>query len=224
MEQSFARVFVAAFSLTAAFLPPSIQAQGSSWRAGAELRGGWFIPTSDMGVSGVTSARLQSAPAIALGFDVRPPSGLLGLRASATIGLSTGSRFSPTAQCVTACRLYSLDAGRFIGVAADLMASREFSRSSLQIGLGPALVRYDYGTQGFTGPCQSGTMCDDPFRKGGSRLALHAGGIVARRLEGINVLVTLEGFFSHRPSGGVQSDMTVGAGIGVGPVWARRHQ
>ena len=88
----------------------------------------------------------------------------------------------------------------------------------LQVGAGPGFVRYDYGSgQGFTGPCVSGAVCSDPFRRGETKLALNASGAVARRFAGVAIVVTLEDYITAKRGGGIRNDVNIGIGFGLGP-------
>ncbi len=206
-------------ALVFAILPVAVQAQSVS----ADVRAGMYTSLGGIGTVGVTRGALRTVPSAAFGVDIRSPGARLGVRLSGALGVSSGARFSPTPQCVTACSSISIVSGKFAGIAADLTAERRAGDWILRLGAGPGILRYDYGVQGFTGPCQAGTMCDDPFREGDNRLAFHVGAIVARPLAGLTLVGTIEDYVSKRIGGGASHDLNVALGVGVGSLWRKRR-
>lgn len=194
--------------------PAILQAQGGSWATRFDVSAGLFAPASEVGTYDVTRAKLRSSPSLSIAVNAGRAKGRFGIRGSATVGIARGTRFRPTTSCQSSCRAFSIDAGRFLGAALDVVARHG---TSVQFGLGPAVLRYDYGSgQGFLGQCQAGAMCDDPFRKGSTKLAVHWGGALIRRMKGMSVFIAIEDYVSHRSSGGIQNDLNVAVGAGVG--------
>ncbi len=219
MPTTFTRSRRALFGVLLTTLPVAMHAQSVS----ADLRAGLYTAAGGMGTVGVTRGELRSVPAVAFGVDVRSPGALLGVRVSGTFGVSSGTNFSPTPACTNACTPRSIVSGGFAGVAADLTAQRQTTAWTFRLGAGPGVVLYHYGVQGFLQlQCPSGSMCDDGFRTGDTRIALHVGGLAARRMAGVALVVSLEDYLSRRLGGGASHDLSVTVGVGLGSLWARR--
>lgn len=117
-----------------AFFPGTTVAQIA---VSADLRGGVYAQVGGTGTVGATRARLQSVPAVSLGLDLRPRTGLLGARLSAVVGVSSGTTFQPTTQCLAGCSSHSIVYGLFMGIAADLVAQRQTNEFDDPPGRGP---------------------------------------------------------------------------------------
>jgi len=198
-------------------VPGAMQGQVS---VSADLRVGLYTQIGGTGTVGAAKGRLESVPDLALGVDLRPQTGLLGVRFSTVIGITEGTKFQPSNQCTNACTSRSIESGRFLATAVDLTAQRQTDYWTFRLGAGPGIARYEYGTEGFTQMlCPPGSMCTDSFRAGDTRVALHIGGAVARRFAGITVLATIENYVSKRVGGGISNDLSVALGLGVGSFW-----
>jgi len=201
-----------------AVLPAAVQAQSVS----ADLRAGMCASVGGIGTAGVTRGELRTVPSAAFGVDFRSPGALLGIRLSGAFGVSSGTNFSPTPECTSGCGARSIVSGSFVGLAADLTAERQTERWTFRLGMGPGIVSYYYGDQGFTGLCPTGSMCDDYFRTGDTRVAFHAGGTVGRRVGSVTLVATLENYLSKRVGGGASNDLNVSLGFGIGSLWSRK--
>jgi len=123
-------------SFIAASATSALSAQHPRWQLTTEVRAGYFIPTRDLGTTGVTTGRMRSAPTLGASLRVKRSGLPAAVFVATTQALSGDLDVRPTSDCLSRCEPTTVRHGRFWTLTAG---------ASVAWRLGPAEVSAQVG-------------------------------------------------------------------------------
>jgi len=198
-----------------ALLPSALlSGQAQRWTVSAELQAGVLTPTRDLGVDGVTQARIRSGPALGASLRFRPLRSPLGLYLETVQALQGGFRAWPTNACQIRCQEQTSDHGRFWTLTGGATVQGRLGPIHSTARLGGGLRSYSlYGADITANVPQPGEFWTARFLGASTNAALHAGLHIAMPVGRPQIFLSIEDLVAGSDYRRTFNDLVISGGI-----------
>jgi hypothetical protein len=173
----------------------TLAGQSSRWTFTTDFQAGLYVPTRDIGTSGVARARMRQAPVVAGFLRLSDAGSPIGLYVATTQALQGGLRAWPTAACQLNCQAQTGDYGRFWTLTAGVTLGGNIGSTQIVGNIGGGFRTYAGSGGDFTQNVpQPGEFGAGGFRGPSTNPALHLGVLAGRRIGGYVLFLRIEDF------------------------------